>query len=91
MTHPFDDYSVQVIGYVGGQQAYSAQLLLSQSPQFVSLGWSDVDSIRFLVAFNTGYLVMDDVAYAPVPLPAAGWPLLLGLGGLALLRRRKAH
>lgn len=30
------------------------------------------------------------VSAAPVPLPAAGWLLIAGLGGLALVRRRKA-
>lgn len=30
-------------------------------------------------------------AMSPVPLPAAGWMLIAGLGGLAAMRRRKLH
>lgn len=30
-----------------------------------------------------------DLVAAPVPLPAAGWMLLAGLGGLIVVKRRK--
>ncbi|MGB7321241.1 MAG: VPLPA-CTERM sorting domain-containing protein [Albidovulum sp.] len=33
--------------------------------------------------------MLDDIAIAPVPLPAAGFGLMAALGGLAALRRRR--
>jgi hypothetical protein len=53
-----------------------------------SLGFSGVArSIQFGSA--AGVAGFDNVKIAPVPLPAAAWLLLSGLGGLATLVRRK--
>ncbi|WP_254813781.1 VPLPA-CTERM sorting domain-containing protein [Rhodovulum sp. ES.010] len=35
------------------------------------------------------HITFYDSAPAPIPLPAAGWMLLAGVGGLAAVRRRK--
>ena len=34
--------------------------------------------------------LIDNVSISAVPLPAAGWMLLAGLGGIAMVRRRAA-
>ena len=53
--------------------------------------FSNVTELFFRTAGN-GSARVDDlmVETAAVPLPAAGWLMLLGLGGLAAARRRKA-
>jgi hypothetical protein len=53
--------------------------------------FSDVTELYFRTA-SEGSARVDDlmVETAAVPLPAAGWLMLLGLGGLAAARRRKA-
>ena len=50
----------------------------------------DAWTLSFFVADGTQDLVTGQPAPAPVPLPAAGWMLLAGLGALALGRTRRA-
>jgi hypothetical protein len=42
-------------------------------------------------AFTVAGLTTADAPTAPVPLPAAGWALVAGLGALGVVRRRKAQ
>lgn len=39
---------------------------------------------------EVGFSILAEAAPAPIPLPAAGWMLLAGVGGLAVLRRKRA-
>ncbi|MDG4649432.1 THxN family PEP-CTERM protein [Roseibacterium sp. SDUM158017] len=47
----------------------------------------------FLSAEGTrnGIDILGSITMTPVPLPAAGWMLLAGLGGLAMMRRRQSR
>ena len=61
---------------------------------------NDIRFATFITPFNTNggnqpktyglsNLTFFDTSVAPIPLPAAGWMLLAGIGGLAAARRRK--
>jgi hypothetical protein len=59
---------------------------------FVFLGdlFKDVYSVNF-TAKGPGNTRIDDIRVSYVPLPAAAWLMLAGLGGLGLMSRRKAN
>lgn len=60
--------------------------------QFGVTNWDDTayDSGMAIAGANIGGVSIDpDDDLPPVPLPAAGWMLLAGLGGIAAMRRRK--
>ncbi|PKP79413.1 MAG: hypothetical protein CVT80_16140 [Alphaproteobacteria bacterium HGW-Alphaproteobacteria-2] len=46
-----------------------------------------IDNIRFGLRGQ----IIDPGGPSPIPLPAAGWMLLAGIGGLAAMRRRRRH
>ena len=61
--------------------AFSDELASAVEGLLLELGEEvDLNGARFGVATTTA---------SPVPLPAAGWMLIAGLGGLGLMRRRK--
>lgn len=49
------------------------------------------DGLLALEGARFGVARVTNLEVAPVPLPAAGWLLLAGVGGLALMRRRRAQ
>lgn len=65
---------------------------------FLNGYFDDVQSVDFATTVSRGnaqaridnIVVPDPVEPPPVPVPAAGWLLMAGLGGLAAVRRRKA-
>ncbi|MES2434416.1 MAG: VPLPA-CTERM sorting domain-containing protein [Pseudomonadota bacterium] len=78
--------------YNGLLVAASSLLSPTDSPTFLGSGYSGlVDMVTFTTDADAGYYVLDDVTYttAAVPLPAAAWMLLGGLGALAAVRRRR--
>ncbi len=90
-----DDFSFSVVAGSAVQQYFPNIDIVglgTASYEFVGTHVSNVFGIG-AAGFGDAFKVKAiKVSYdvAPVPLPAAGWLLLVGLGGLALVGRRKA-
>ena len=89
----FDGVNVAIDLYLGGALVASTSLLnLSDSPAFLTSGYTGLVDRLVFRSNDPAFFVMDDLTYASaVPDPASG---ALALGGLAVavlvIRRRKA-
>jgi hypothetical protein len=100
-----DWVEIQSVGSVSGDQKTGTitvmpnssgivAVLLKSGPQFAAYKFESGFSgdLKFTTANEKGlsnWIAFGSGEMTPVPLPAAGWMLLAGIGGLAALRRRK--
>jgi len=74
----------------GALQVFNSSLQLDAGSYTFSLfGRADASRGLGSVSQNTFFNLSGSVAPAPVPLPAAGWLLLSGLGGIVAFARRR--
>jgi hypothetical protein len=80
-----------VAGYNGVNLVKSVTFSLTNDFVYEDLGLNNIDNVTFTVTNGHpglgDYWLMDNMAYTPVPLPAAFWLLGSGLAGLAGWRR----
>ncbi|MGO9991143.1 MAG: VPLPA-CTERM sorting domain-containing protein [Steroidobacteraceae bacterium] len=76
-----DLFSVQILGGSGTYSGNSFQLIGGTDAVGCANGSSDCNNLLGTANFS--------IYVAPVPVPAAGWLMLSGLGGLAAMVRKK--
>lgn len=87
-----DVYSVfsDLATFVGTVYNTTKSTTLRIAQRFEHIRLVDVTSREYASTSSFDGFDVDSVKIAPVPVPAAGVLMLAGLGGLALMRRRKA-
>jgi len=100
----FDEWDITVFG-TGGDLDFSASAASTgPSPYTLDFG-AGIEATGFVISaeggtcleqgiwfcrdFNENDVALKSFEVSPVPLPAAGWMLLAGLGGIAAMKRRK--
>ncbi len=65
--------------------------IVNNDSYYVMLDIPELQDVEFVTfsTFQAQNLRIDDILAAEIPLPAAGWLMIAGLGGLAALRRKK--
>jgi hypothetical protein len=78
-------------GFLGGSPVASVDIGNGFMGVFDFVGFGTVDRVRITAGGAMSDPTFDNLSYtrfSAIPLPAAGWLLLAGLGGMVLLRRR---
>ena len=95
LSHADGNDYVDVVVYNNGTRRMPTDGFLDvavadYSPQFISIASLDTGSVFGVGAYSHGSdFRVQAIHFEVVPLPAAGWLLLAGIGGLAALKRRK--
>jgi hypothetical protein len=96
-----DGMNISLVGYNGSTSVDTANLVLGNAgvPTYESLNWNNVTSVVITASggstgpyrYQTYELAVSDLTYnaSPVPLPAAAWLMLSGLGGLVAVGRKR--
>ncbi|MBG6178688.1 hypothetical protein IWQ55_006516 [Labrenzia sp. EL_208] len=78
--------------FLGGGLVYSTNAsvlgMVQNAAYFVTFDNFEFDTVKFTNGANPAFEYAN-VSATPVPLPAAGWMLLAGVGGLVAMRRRR--
>lgn len=78
------DSGGSILGLANGYLGNAANYMANNGPRLFNMTfWESAPGVNGIKHQNL-------VSVAPVPLPAAGWLMIVGLGGLAAQRRRKA-
>ncbi len=78
-------------GFLNGLSVASVDIGNGFMGLFDFVGFGMVDRVRIVASGAMSDPTFDNLTFkqfSPIPLPPAGWMLLAGIGGMALLRRR---
>jgi hypothetical protein len=88
-TSAWVDQDIFFEGYSDGELIHTSSVyqLTTTAPLWIGLDWSGIDQL--VITKSAIHLVMDDLTYNVVPIPAAVWLFGSALAGLGWLRRKQ--